>query len=81
MISKGFKTSELYVVLIVVVPWVLAQFGIDMGSVDTDAQSINDTIEMIHTNSDLPVWLAMAYVVGRKVLKWFEVKKDADKPA
>lgn len=67
---RGGKTSEFYVVLLVLAPWVCQQFGLDYQSVTQSADELRQAIEAAHGGSDMPVWVAMAYVVGRKVLKW-----------
>lgn len=67
---KGGKTSEFYIVLLVLAPWVCQQFGIDYGVVTQNADELRQAIEAAHGGSDMPVWVAMAYVVGRKALKW-----------
>lgn len=68
--TKGAKTSEFYVVLAVLLPWICQQFGIDYGTVTQSADELRQAIEAAHGGSDMPVWVAMAYVVGRKALKW-----------
>lgn len=68
-ITKGYKTSELYVVAAVLVPWICQQFGIDAGMVIDNADQLRQAVAAAHRGSDMPVWVAMAYVVGRQLLK------------
>jgi len=68
--KSGVKTSEFYVVLAVVAPWLLSQLGIDLGAVITDADQLRAVIQEAHKGSDLPVWVAGAFVIGRPLLKW-----------
>jgi hypothetical protein len=73
--KSGAKTSELWVVVAVITPWILQQLGVDMSDVITNADQLRQAINTAHKNiSDLPVWVAGAYVVGRKVLKWKDIQ-------
>lgn len=67
---RGGKTSEFYVVLLVLLPWICNQFGLNYETVTQSADELRQAIEAAHGGSDMPVWVAMAYVVGRKALKW-----------
>jgi len=67
---KGFKTSEFYIVIAVLSPWICQQFGLNMSAITDNADQLRQAIEAAHGGSDMPVWVAMAYVVGRKVLKF-----------
>lgn len=66
----GRQTSEFWVVLLVLAPWICNQFGLNYETVTQSADQLRQAIEAAHGGSDMPVWVAMAYVVGRKVLKW-----------
>jgi len=68
--SKGYKSSELYVVIAVIAPWILSQLGIDLGAVITDADQLRAVIQEAHNGSDLPVWVAGLFVISRPFLKW-----------
>lgn len=71
ILTKGIKTSEFWVVLLILTPWILQQLGVDIGAAIQSADDLKEAINAAHQNSgDLPVWVAMLYVVGRKVLKW-----------
>jgi len=67
--SKGVKTSELYVTLAVLLPWIAQQLGIDLAGAIGTADELRRTIEAAHGGSDMPVWVAAAYVIGRNVVK------------
>lgn len=66
---KGTKTSELYVTLVVLLPWIAGQLGIDMSAAIGSADELRRTIEAAHGGSDMPVWVAAAYVIGRNIVK------------
>lgn len=66
---KGAKTSELYVTLVVLLPWIAGQLGIDMSAAIGSADELRRTIEAAHGGSDMPVWVAAAYVIGRNIVK------------
>jgi hypothetical protein len=66
---KGAKTSELYVTLVVLLPWIAGQLGIDLSAANGSADELRRTIEAAHGGSDMPVWVAAAYVIGRNVVK------------
>jgi len=67
---KGAKTSEFYIVLMVLLPWICQQFGVDVATITDNADQLRQAIEAAHGGSDMPAWVAMAYVIGRKALKW-----------
>ena len=68
-ITPGHKTTEIYVVVAVLLPWICQQFGINVGTITDNAEQLRQAIEAAHGGSDMPVWVAMAYVIGRNVLK------------
>lgn len=68
--TTGAKTSEFYIVLAVLVPWICQQLGIDLRGAIGNADELRQTIEAAHGNGQAPVWVAGAYVIGRKLLKW-----------
>ena len=70
--TKGVKTSEFYVVAAVLLPWIAQQLGIDLAGAIGNADELRRTIEAAHGGSDVPVWVAAAYVIGRKAIKWRE---------
>lgn len=81
MITKGLKTSELWVVLMVLASQYAQSIGIDL----TTAQGqVADLTRQIHEQAgggDQTLWLAVAYVVGRQLLKWRELgvkQKDGE---
>lgn len=69
MTKKGVMTSEFYVVVAVLAPWIAQQLGIDLAGAIGSADELRRTIEAAHGGSDLPVWVAAAYVIGRNVVK------------
>ncbi|HAR38589.1 MAG TPA: hypothetical protein DCS09_08500 [Porphyromonadaceae bacterium] len=73
-LNPGAKSSEFYIVVAVLLPWVCQQFGLDMSVVTQNADELRQAIEAAHGGSDMPVWVAMAYVIGRKILKWRDIK-------
>lgn len=69
--QKGLKSSELYVVLAVLAPWVSQQFGVDLGAMLANPDDIASVIRSAQDQGgSAPVFVALAYVVGRVVLKW-----------
>ena len=75
---KGIKTSELWVTLVVLIPWLAKQFGLELPQViPDDPEALSMLIESARAEvqaassqvSDVPAWIAAAYVVGRTVLK------------
>lgn len=74
--TKGYKSSELYIVTAVLVPWLSQQFGIDLSGLL--AGNPDDIAAMIKSaqsqGGNMPVWVALVYVVGRVVLKWRGLK-------
>lgn len=80
MITKGFKTSELWVVLLLIASQYAQNIGIDLNTVQGQVAELAKQIQaQAGDGSDGTMWLAVAYVVGRQLLKWRElgVKKDA----
>ncbi len=74
--TKGIKSSEFYVVLLVVVPWAMQYFGIDLSALQGEATRLAAEVTNVQSqNSDLPVWAAGAYVIGRSFIKWKKLGK------
>jgi len=65
MVTKGFKTSEFYVVLAVLVPWVCNQLGIDISALIQGVERMQQEAQ----GSDLPVAVAGIFVAARAWLK------------
>jgi len=73
--KPGYKSTELYLVISVVAPWVLSRTGIDLSSILGRPEEIAQIISDAHAQSgDATVWVVMAYVAARFFLKWREVK-------
>jgi hypothetical protein len=72
--TPGYKTTELYVVAAVLLPWIAQQVGLDASVITDNADELRKAIEAAHGGSDMPVWVAIIYVCGRKVLKWKGMK-------
>jgi hypothetical protein len=71
--QKGAKTSEFYVVIAVLAPWIAQQFGVDLAGFVANPDDIAGMIKSAHAQGgNAPVWMAVAYVVGRVILKWRE---------
>jgi hypothetical protein len=73
--TKGLKTSELWVVVLMLLPYVLQQLGIDLGQVgltDTQKQVAEIAAQLRASGADNQgaQWIALAYVVGRTLLKF-----------
>ena len=70
VLKSGVKSSEFWVSIVALLPWLAQQFGLDPSMV---ADTARGTIEIVskNTGSDLPLAIAGAYVVGRLVLKHF----------
>ena len=68
--QKGVKSSEFYVVLAVLAPWIAQQFGVDLSSFVANPDDIAGMIKSAHAQEgNAQVWIALAYVVGRVILK------------
>ncbi len=65
MVTKGFKTSEFYVVIAVLIPWVCNQLGIDIGALVKGVERMQQEAQ----GSDLPVAVAGIFVAARAWLK------------
>jgi len=73
--KPGYKSTELYLVISVVAPWVLSRTGIDLSSLLGRPEDIAQIIADAHAQSgDAPVWAVLAYVAARFFLKWRESK-------
>ncbi len=81
MLTKGIKTSELYVVLLFIGLQYLEFRGTSTEVIIDGVMSIKDQVaEIVNqlqgeqglTGSSTG-WLAMAYVIGRQLLKWREI--------
>lgn len=70
--QKGAKTSEFYIVLAIIVPYISQQFGIDFSALG-NPDDIAGAIKAAH-DQNAPAWVAGAYVVGRFLLKWRAAK-------
>lgn len=72
-LQPGYKTSELWVTVATLLPWLAQQFGFDPSMI---ANTARGTIEIVsqHGGSDLPLAIAGSYVVGRIALKHFRVR-------
>lgn len=69
--EKGAKTSEFYIVLAVLIPWISQQFGIDLSALLASPDDIAGMIQAAHDKgSDTPVMVAGLYIVGRILRKW-----------
>ena len=68
-ITKGIKTSELWVVVALVLS---NFFGFDVGADETN--QIKEMIAQAHGNTEL-VYLGIAYVLGRSWIKGKEIEK------
>ena len=83
-IIKGFKTSELYVVLAVLFPSILdsltpilQMFGLEI-PVPTSTDQVVDLAKQLRDlglGSSASSWVAGLYVIGRTALKWKGEKK------
>jgi hypothetical protein len=69
--QKGIKSSEFYIVLAVLVPWISQQYGIDLSAVVNNPDDISGMIKAAQSQGgNAPMWIALAYVIGRVLLKW-----------
>ena len=83
MLTKGVTTSELWVVLILIAAQFFEITGSDMSIVIDGVVSAQDQVaelakqlkEQAGTGNVTSTWVAMAYVVGRALLKWREIGK------
>ena len=74
MIKKGVKTSELWVVVLFIISQGMQSVGVDPAT--TNAQVV-ELAKQLHAQvggaTGSTLWLAVAYVVGRQLLKWREL--------
>jgi len=69
--DKGIKSSEFYIALAVLAPWISQQFGINLQPYLANPDDIAGMITAAHQQGgNAPVWVALAYVIGRALLKW-----------
>jgi len=69
--KPGIMSTELYVVLAVLVPWISAQLGVDLSAVFNDPDNISAIIKSAQEGgNNAPVYVALAYVLVRGLLKW-----------
>lgn len=79
--KQGVKSSEFYVLIGVLLYWVLQTFGIDIGDPGALGTSVEEVREAIHkaadgaSSSEAGYYLAAIYIIGRKVLKFFDMKQ------
>ena len=77
--TKGLKTSELWVVLLLLLPHVAQMFGLNISTegLEEIPQHISDLAQAIQAQTgdtgSGTTWLAAIYVIGRQALKWKEV--------
>jgi hypothetical protein len=68
--QKGAKTSEFYVVLAVLASGIAQQFGVDLSSIAANPDDISGMIKAAQSQGgNASIWIALAYVVGRVILK------------
>lgn len=73
--DKGIKSTEFYIVSAVLVPWISQQFGVDLSAVLSNPDDIATVIRQAQgLGGNAPVWVALAYVAGRSILKWRGLK-------
>ena len=73
--QKGAKTSEFYIVLAVIAPWVSQQLGFDISSILANPDDLAGMIKAAHDQGgNAPVWVAAIYCAGRFLLKWGAAK-------
>ena len=68
--KKGSSTSEFKILLLILVPWITQQFGVDLSALVTNPDDLAGIIKSAHAQGgNAPVWVALAYVVGRVAIK------------
>ncbi len=81
MLTKGIKTSELWVVLLLIGSQFLNHSGVDVSLVTDGVATAQEQVaeiarqlqEQTGAGANPTGWLAIAYVVGRVLLKWREI--------
>jgi len=81
MLTKGVKTSELWVVLLLIGAQFLNQSGVDVSLVTDGVATAQEQVAEIARQLQAETgaganptgWIAIAYVVGRMLLKWREL--------
>lgn len=87
MLSKGIKTSELWVVLLLVGSQFLTNTGVDVSLVTDGVMTAQEQVAEIARQLQAETgaganptgWIAIAYVVGRMLLKWRELGQEGSK--
>lgn len=69
LLQKGYQTSEFYIVIAVLMPWLCNQLGIDVGALLRGAEQMRQEIQIVHGDSNLPVAVAGVFVAARAWLK------------
>lgn len=67
---KGFKSSEFVVLLIVLLPYIAKQLGVDIDIATDEATRLANSISETAQGGNMPEWAAAAYIAGRNLLKW-----------
>lgn len=83
MLTKGIKASELWVLLLLIASQYFEVTGDQAAIVVDGVSSAQDQVaelakqikEKYQMGGVTPTWVALAYVVGRTMLKWRELGK------
>ena len=76
----GIKTSELWVVLLLIGSQALTTAGIDVTGLTEAQVQVAELAKQIQAQAGVdgigPTWIALAYVVGRLALKWKDLGRE-----
>ena len=73
-LQNGAKTSEFWMAVAVILPYVANQLGIDLGAVAAMLIDAQKNIQAVHDTSQAPAGVAALYVAGRMWLKHRGIK-------
>ena len=87
MLKRGIVSSELWVVLLLIGAQFLNNTGVDISVVTDGVATAQEQVAEIArqlqaeigTGANPTGWIAIAYVVGRQLLKWRELGQQAAK--
>lgn len=82
-IKKGSKTSEFYVVVVIIAVWVCDYLGIPIKEIANQMLSVEPTSidiakDLQGVNSSYGPWLGALYFIGRNAQKILTIRKVAD---
>jgi hypothetical protein len=69
-LTKGYQTTEFYLILIIIAPWLLHTFGIDISAIISNPDDITSVLNAVKTSDTNTQVTVLVYVAIRGLLKW-----------